>query len=76
MILQLNLFIMKKGLIICFYLVFGYQGIGFGQDLEIDEPKDTTYWNSEISFGLNFNQASFSGNWKAGESTLLHLVHY
>ncbi|EKB49708.1 DUF3078 domain-containing protein [Cecembia lonarensis] len=28
--------------------------------------KDTTYWNSGLSIGLNFNQASFSGNWKAG----------
>lgn len=28
--------------------------------------KDTTYWNSEFSIGLNFNQAAFSGNWKAG----------
>jgi hypothetical protein len=27
---------------------------------------DTSYWNSGISFGLNFNQAAFSGNWKAG----------
>ena len=41
----------------------------FSQDLDslvhlID--KDTTYWNSEFSAGLNFNQATFSGNWKAG----------
>ncbi|MCH7402052.1 DUF3078 domain-containing protein [Belliella kenyensis] len=28
--------------------------------------KDTTYWQSEFSAGLNFNQAAFSGNWKAG----------
>lgn len=27
---------------------------------------DTTYWTSEFSAGLNFNQAAFSGNWKAG----------
>ncbi|WP_162419102.1 DUF3078 domain-containing protein [Cyclobacterium roseum] len=28
--------------------------------------KDTTYWQSEFSAGLNFNQAGFSSNWKAG----------
>nr|MBI1231731.1 DUF3078 domain-containing protein [Cytophagales bacterium] len=28
--------------------------------------KDTTYWVSEFSGGLNFNQAGFSENWKAG----------
>ncbi|EPR67335.1 DUF3078 domain-containing protein [Cyclobacterium qasimii] len=29
-------------------------------------PADTTYWQSEFSAGLNFNQAGFSSNWKAG----------
>lgn len=29
-------------------------------------PLDTTYWQSEFSAGLNFNQAGFSSNWKAG----------
>lgn len=28
--------------------------------------KDTTFWQSEFSAGLNFNQAGFSSNWKAG----------
>ncbi len=28
--------------------------------------QDTVYWDSEISFGLNFNQAAFSGNWRSG----------
>ncbi|MGB3617256.1 MAG: DUF3078 domain-containing protein [Catalinimonas sp.] len=27
---------------------------------------DTSYWNRSFSFGVNFNQASFSGNWTAG----------
>jgi hypothetical protein len=27
---------------------------------------DTSYWQSEFSAGLNFNQAGFSANWKAG----------
>ncbi|WP_339922047.1 DUF3078 domain-containing protein [uncultured Cyclobacterium sp.] len=29
-------------------------------------PADTSYWQSEFSAGLNFNQAGFSSNWKAG----------
>tara|TARA_R110002124_G_scaffold244306_2_gene409411 strand:+ start:834 stop:1742 length:909 start_codon:yes stop_codon:yes gene_type:complete len=29
-------------------------------------PVDTSYWQSEFSAGLNFNQAGFSGNWKSG----------
>lgn len=29
-------------------------------------PVDTSYWQSEFSAGLNFNQAGFSNNWKAG----------
>ncbi len=29
-------------------------------------PADTTYWLKEIGGGINFNQASFSGNWKGG----------
>lgn len=31
----------------------------------IVEP-DTTFWISEFSAGLNFNQAGFRSNWKAG----------
>ncbi|MCU0450300.1 MAG: DUF3078 domain-containing protein [Bernardetiaceae bacterium] len=31
-----------------------------------DTPKDTTYWEKAFSFGVNFNQGSFSSNWKAG----------
>lgn len=29
-------------------------------------PTDTSYWQSEFSAGLNFNQAGFSSNWKSG----------
>lgn len=29
-------------------------------------PSDTSYWLKEIGGGINFNQASFSGNWKGG----------
>ena len=28
--------------------------------------EDTKFWDSELSVGFNFNQAAFSGNWKAG----------
>jgi len=44
----------------------------FAQDVEElielaeEAVKDTTYWDSEFSVGLNFNQAAFSGNWKSG----------
>ncbi|WP_081634853.1 DUF3078 domain-containing protein [Lunatimonas lonarensis] len=34
--------------------------------LSEEAKKDTTYWVSEFSGGINFNQASFSDNWKAG----------
>ncbi|MDN3686323.1 DUF3078 domain-containing protein [Cyclobacterium jeungdonense] len=36
---------------------------------EVETPaaeNDTTFWQSEFSAGLNFNQAGFSSNWKAG----------
>jgi hypothetical protein len=28
--------------------------------------KDTSYWKGKATVGANFNQASFSGNWRAG----------
>ncbi|WP_448520085.1 DUF3078 domain-containing protein [Rhodoflexus sp.] len=28
--------------------------------------KDTSYWTKRMSLGINFNQGSFSSNWKAG----------
>jgi len=34
--------------------------------LSEEAVKDTTYWVSDFSAGLNFNQAGFSDNWKAG----------
>ncbi|HSI76362.1 MAG TPA: DUF3078 domain-containing protein [Lunatimonas sp.] len=34
--------------------------------LSEEAKKDTTYWISDFSAGLNFNQAGFSDNWKAG----------
>ncbi|AEL28657.1 DUF3078 domain-containing protein [Cyclobacterium marinum] len=37
-----------------------------GTDASEQTPTDTSYWQSEFSAGLNFNQAGFSNNWKAG----------
>ncbi|WP_026954451.1 DUF3078 domain-containing protein [Algoriphagus vanfongensis] len=37
-----------------------------GQVQAQEAAKDTTYWLKEISGGVNFNQASFSSNWKGG----------
>lgn len=55
---------MRKVLVV--YICLFYSLNVFGQDTEAEVVQDTTYWESGISFGLNFNQASFSGNWKAG----------
>lgn len=61
---------MKKLFTICLLFVFSH--FTFAQDIEnlADSAnvaiKDTTYWISDFSVGLNFNQAAFSGNWKAG----------
>lgn len=56
-------------LLFTFCFLFILIGHSFTQNLDSlvqSSKKDTTYWNSEFSVGLNFNQAAFSGNWKAG----------
>ncbi|UJP67123.1 DUF3078 domain-containing protein [Mongoliitalea daihaiensis] len=50
-------------IILCVFFVGGLQA---QEDAGVSEARDTTYWDSEFSVGFNFNQASFSGNWKAG----------
>ncbi|MCL6258733.1 DUF3078 domain-containing protein [Aquiflexum sp. TKW24L] len=61
---------MKKLFTIC--LISFLSQIGFSQDIlqlsdsAVNTLKDTTYWDKELSVGFNLNQASFSGNWKAG----------
>jgi hypothetical protein len=30
------------------------------------KPDSTTNWKKKVAFGINFNQAAFSNNWKAG----------
>lgn len=57
-----------KSLITSFFLfiLIGQASAQSLDSLAESAQKDTTYWNSEFSVGLNFNQAAFSGNWKAG----------
>ena len=61
---------MKKLFTICLIFTFGHFGFSQETDDVIDTTsnaaKDTTYWIKELSIGFNLNQASFSGNWKAG----------
>jgi hypothetical protein len=45
-------------------LVFTMVGSFAQEKLQVE--KDTTNWLKELRGGLNFNQASFSGNWKGG----------
>lgn len=59
---------MKK---IVLVLTVTFISLGFSKAQEQDTvpdlaPGDTTYWQSEFSAGLNFNQAGFSNNWKSG----------
>ncbi|ERM81816.1 hypothetical protein P872_07805 [Rhodonellum psychrophilum GCM71 = DSM 17998] len=61
---------MKNSILILFFGLLGYASQAQDVIEAVPSPvtalKDTTYWNSEISAGLNFNQAAFSGNWKSG----------
>lgn len=46
-------------------------GVGFAQQDSIataaaEAVVDTSYWSGSAKFGLNFNQAAFSDNWKGG----------
>lgn len=65
---------MRKTLFLLMFLS-GFSLQAFSQVEELAEKldvlseeakKDTTYWISDFSAGLNFNQAGFSDNWKAG----------
>lgn len=55
---------MKKALVLIF--VFFSTLTSWAQDDPSLAKKDTSYWLKEIGGGINFNQASFSGNWKGG----------
>jgi len=61
---------MKKSFFLLLFFLSG--NISYAQDVILPIPdaekamEDTTYWNSVLSAGLNFNQAAFSGNWKSG----------
>lgn len=52
---------MKRLFTICL-LLLTWQ-FSYAQD---SASQDTTFWLKEIGGGLNFNQGSFSGNWKGG----------
>ncbi|WP_291777995.1 DUF3078 domain-containing protein [Cecembia sp.] len=61
---------MKKLFTLCLFFL---TTIAFAQEVteELMEAMeaaegDTSYWDAGFSFGLNFNQASFSGNWRSG----------
>ncbi|PZV81543.1 Protein of unknown function (DUF3078) [Algoriphagus aquaeductus] len=54
---------MKKITLLLFLLGFVFSVHAQDESLT---PADTSYWLKEIGGGLNFNQASFSGNWKGG----------
>lgn len=48
-------------------LLLGISMSAYSQDAEeTTAQSDTTYWTNSLKFGLNFNQATFSDNWKAG----------
>ena len=52
--------IMKNHGIFVTLLLLTFSGVLSAQE------KDTTYWQHGERFGLNFNQAAFSNNWKGG----------
>ncbi|GHB25792.1 DUF3078 domain-containing protein [Mongoliitalea lutea] len=56
---------MRKVLSLILFIII-FNGLQAQDGASTDLPQDTTYWDSEFSIGFNFNQASFSGNWKAG----------
>ncbi|HEX7014962.1 MAG TPA: hypothetical protein VF191_05580, partial [Cyclobacteriaceae bacterium] len=37
--------------------------VAFGQ---VIRPDTTSNWKKQLTIGINFNQAAFSSNWKAG----------
>ena len=40
--------------------------ISFGAQAQEETEKDTTYWTTKYSFGVNLNQSAFSDNWTGG----------
>ena len=56
---------MKPILSTIFILLFANFSL-FAQDDASSTNSDTTYWKRALAINLNFNQAAFSDNWKAG----------
>ncbi|PSL07606.1 DUF3078 domain-containing protein [Cecembia rubra] len=59
---------MKKIFTFCLLFVFNFSFAQeeAQQDTVPSSIKEIKFWDSELSVGFNFNQAAFSGNWKAG----------
>jgi putative salt-induced outer membrane protein YdiY len=59
---------MKKLFVICLFILavpaLGQEEIA--KDSAVAVLEEVKFWDSELSVGFNFNQAAFSGNWKAG----------
>ncbi len=49
-----------------FYLLACACSLSLSSQAQVVKPDTTSNWKKKTSFGLNFNQASFSSNWKAG----------
>jgi hypothetical protein len=54
---------------LCNLMTWTYVSCSYGQTDTAAE--DTSYWEKKISLGINFNQGSFSSNWKAGGTNSL-----
>jgi len=65
---------MKKAFTIIFIMFYSLSS--WAQDDPSLVKKDTSYWLKEIGGGINFNQASFSGNWTGGGVNSIALGMY
>lgn len=57
---------MHKVIVFLLPLCLLFAGPLRAQDTVRAAPKDTSYWKGKGTVGVNFNQASFSGNWRGG----------
>ncbi len=51
-----------KSFFLLFFILLTY----FSASAQIIKPDTSTHWRKKFILGLNFNQASFSSNWKGG----------
>ncbi|MDQ3393600.1 MAG: DUF3078 domain-containing protein [Bacteroidota bacterium] len=64
---------MKQFIIITICILLCTSVFAQTDTLIIINDRDTTYWRNSFSAGANFNQTSFSSNWKAGGQNSLAL---